>query len=277
MPQRWRLWTALTPASVIGLSLVVAFVLTAILGPWLPLADPEQQQLSARLTPPVGINGTWDHPLGTDGLGRDVLARIVAGARVSFIVGVTATVVAGLIGVTLGLLAGGMGGIVDRVVSWLTDVQLAIPFVLTGIAVASVLGPSLRKVIIILAITGWVSYARIVRLQARSFLAAPWMEAARSVGASPPRLLFRHLLPNLLSPDVIVASQQVAGMILYEASLSYLGLGVPVETITWGGLVAAGKDQLPVAWWVSTIPGVALALTVLGFNLVLDWISDRMR
>lgn len=272
MARRW-----LTPGGVIGVALVLVFVLTALLGPWLPVADAEQQRLADRLAPPVGLGGTWEHPLGTDGLGRDLLARIVAGARVSLVVGVTATVIAGVIGVTLGLIAGGLGGVADRVVSWLTDVQLAIPFVLIGIAVASILGPSLRNVIIILAITGWVSYARIVRLQAKSFLSAPWMEAARSIGAGPGRLLFRHLLPNLLGPIVIVASQQVAGMILYEASLSYLGLGVPVETITWGGLVSAGKDQLPVAWWVSTIPGIALALTVLGCNLVGDWISDRLR
>jgi peptide/nickel transport system permease protein len=261
---------------IAGLALVATLVLVAVFGPWLQPADPARQALADRLAPPVWLGGTWAHPLGTDGLGRDLLSRVIAGARVSLLVGVTATVIAGAIGVTLGLLAGGLGRGWDRAISWLVSVELAVPTILIGLGVAATLGASLRNVVIVLVLTGWVGYARIVRLQARALLAAPWMDAARALGASRARLLIRHLLPNLAGPVIVVGSQQVAAMILYEASLSFLGLGVPLETVTWGGMMNAGREQLAVAWWVSTMPGIALALTVLAFNLTGDWLARRL-
>lgn len=256
-----------------GLVLVGLLIAVTVVGPRLITSDPSAQNLSDRLLPPVWAGGNASHPFGTDGLGRDLLGRTVLGARISLIVGVVATVLAGAIGVSLGLLAGGLGGGVDRVISWLTDVQLAVPFVIVAIAVTATLGNSLNNVILILAVTGWVGYARIVRLQARALRGAPFVEAARAMGAGPGRLLARHLLPNLTVPVLTVAGQQVAAMILYEAALSYLGLGVPRETITWGGMIAAGQETLATAWWVAAVPGVCLALTVLGFNLVADWLA----
>ena len=273
--RRYRLH--LTLGGWVGVGLLASLAVVALLGPWLMPADPAAQELRGRLQPPVWLGGSWGHPLGTDGLGRDLLSRIIAGASVSLLIGLTATLVSGAIGVTLGLMAGGMGPRWDRLIMWLADVELAIPAILIGLGVAATLGASLRNVLIVLIVTGWVGYARIVRLQSLALRGSPWMEAARSLGASPIRLLLRHLLPNLGGPIIVVASQQVAAMILYEASLSFLGLGVPLETVTWGGMMNAGREQLSAAWWVSTMPGAALALTVLAFNLTGDWLTERLR
>lgn len=263
-------------SGLLGLTVAAMLVMAATVGPLVAPAAPAAQDLAGRLAPPLWAGGGWDHPLGTDGLGRDLLARVIAGARVSLLVGVAATLVSGLIGAALGLVAGALGGWVDRVVTWAADVQLALPFVVVAVAVAATLGPSLPNVVLVLAITGWVGYARIVRLQARALRSAPFVEAARALGAGPGRLLLRHLLPNLLGSVAVVASQQVAAMVLYEAALSYLGLGVPTETITWGSMIADGQETLATAWWVSIVPGAALALTVLGGNLLGDWATDAL-
>ncbi len=260
-----------------GLSIVVFLAALAIAGPlMLDLIDldPNEQDLAGRLASPVWSGGGWDHPLGTNALGEDLLARVVAGARISLLVGVLATALAGTIGTVLGAVGGVAGGWVDQVVTYCTDVQLAVPFVVVAIAVTAALGQSLRNVVVILVLTGWVGYARIVRLQTLALREAPFIDAARVVGVGPLRLLGRHLLPNLAGPVIVVASQQVAALILYEAALSYLGLGVPGETITWGSMVAAGRDQLLTDPWVSTLPGIAIALSVLGFNLFGDWLRD---
>lgn len=271
---RYRRRFSVSVAGWIGLALVGLLVVAALVGPWIVGVDPGKQDLRGRLAPPVWDGGKTEHLLGTDQLGRDVLARIVRGARVSLVIGVTATAIAGALGVALGLIAGYRGGVVDRGISFAVDVQQTIPFVVVAIGVATVLRPSLRNVVVVLAVTGWVGYARIVRLQAMSLRRAAFVEAARAVGVGPGRMLGRHLLPNVAGPVLVIASQQVAAMILYEAALSYLGLGAPSETITWGGMVAAGRDTMTTAWWVSALPGVAIALTVLGFNLLGDWLRD---
>jgi peptide/nickel transport system permease protein len=263
-------------AGTIGLSLVLLLIAVALLGPLLLRADPVHQDLRGRLAPPIWDGGTRAHPLGTDQLGRDVLARIVRGARVSLTIGVTATFLAGALGVALGLVAGYAGGFAERLISFAIDVQQAIPFVVVAIGVVAVVGPSLRNVVIILAVVSWVAYARIIRLQAIALRRAPFVEAARAVGAGPARLLTRHILPNVAGPVIVIASQQVAAMILYEAALSYLGLGAPNGTITWGGMVAGGRETMTTAWWVSALPGLAIALTVLGFNLLGDWLRDLL-
>ena len=259
------------PASgaLVGLAITAALLGLALAGPWLVAIDPNRQDLVTRLAPPLGLGGTVSHPLGTDGLGRDLLARLIVGARLSLLIGVVATLVAGAIGVALGLVAGA-GGVAARLVNWLTEVQLAVPFVVVAIALTSVLGNGWETVVLTLVVTGWVGYARVVRLQTRSLRAAPWLEAARSLGAGPARIALRHLLPNLAGPVIVLAGQQVAAMILYEAALSYLGLGLGGDVATWGGMVADGQEALLTAWWVSVVPGAAVALTVLGLNLVGD-------
>ncbi|HEU5432431.1 MAG TPA: ABC transporter permease [Thermomicrobiales bacterium] len=273
-PRRvWRrpAWSA---GGAIGLALTLLLVAAAVAGSLLPL-DPTHQALALRLQLPVWAGGSAAHPLGTDQLGRDLLARVVAGARVSLLVGAAATVGAGAIGVGLGLLAGFRGGRVDAVVSWLVDVQLAVPFVVMAIALTTAVGRGLGTLLATLALTGWIAYARVVRLQARAVRNAPWADAARALGASPTRVAVRHILPNLSAPILVLATQQVAAMILYEAALSYLGLGLGGSTITWGGMVAGGRETLLVAPWVSIVPGGAIALAVLGLNLLGDALIDR--
>ena len=188
-----------------------------------------------------------------------------------------ATVAAGVVGTVVGAAAGFAGGWVDRLASWVIDVQTAVPFVVVAIAVAAVLDHGLWSTVLTLSLTGWVGYARVIRLQARALRRAPWLEAARSLGAGPGRLLWRHGLPNLAGPIVLLASQQAAALILYEAALSYLGLGLGGDVVTWGGMVEEGQETLLTAWWAATVPGAAIALTVLGLNLVGDWLATRRR
>jgi peptide/nickel transport system permease protein len=266
------------PASaVIGISILVMLVAIALLGPSLWQLDPEAQDLVNRLAPPWGLGGTSAHPLGTDGLGRDTLARLIAGARVSLPLSVAATFASGAIGITLGILAGYGGGWIDRVVTWLSDVQLAIPFVVFAIAVTAVFGNSVGNVLVTLIVTGWVAYARVMRLQARSLRAVEWMHAAKASGATPTRVLVKHLLPNLTAPAAVLATQLAGAMILYESSLSFLGLGIGGSTVTWGGMAALGREAIFKAPWVAAIPGLAIALAILGFNLTGDWLATRGR
>jgi peptide/nickel transport system permease protein len=264
-------------SAVIGISILAILAVIALLGPSLWRVDPEAQDLINRLAPPWGLGGTSAHPLGTDNLGRDTLARLIAGARVSLPLSVAATFASGAIGTTLGILAGYGGGWIDRVVTWLSDVQLTIPFVVFAIAVTAVFGNSVGNVLVTLIVTGWVAYARVLRLQARSLRAAEWMQSAKAIGARPARVLGKHLLPNLTAPAVVLATQQAGAMILYESSLSFLGLGIGGSTVTWGGMAALGREAIFKAPWVAAIPGLAIALAILGFNLTGDWLATRGR
>lgn len=264
-------------SAAIGLTLLAALAMLALIGPaWWPL-HPETQDLANRLAPPRGFGGTAAHPLGTDSLGRDTLARVIAGARVSLPLSVAATAAAGVVGVTLGVLAGYRGGWVDGIVSWLSDVQLAIPFVVFAIVVTATFGHSVANILLTLVVTGWVAYARVIRLQTQALRQAAWMEAARAMGAGPVRLLGRHLLPNLAATVAILATQQAGAMILYESSLSFLGLGLGGSTVTWGGMAALGRDAVFTAPWAAAVPGAVIAAAMLGFNLTGDWLATRGR
>ncbi|MFT4040138.1 MAG: ABC transporter permease [Thermomicrobiales bacterium] len=260
-----------------GLVILAGLLLLAAFGPLLWRVDPLAQDLVNRLAPPLGFGGTAAHPLGTDTLGRDTLALLIAGARVSLPLALLATAASGVIGVGLGLVAGFRGGWADRVVSWLADVQLAIPFVVFAIVVTVMLGNSFRNVLATLIVTGWVAYAQVVRMQARALRSAEWVVAARSLGASPARVLLRHVLPSLTGLTIVLATQQAGAMILYESSLSFLGLGVGGNTITWGGMAALGREAIFKAPWVAALPGIAIALAMLGFNLTGDWLATRQR
>ena len=271
-PQPARRLPRLTPGGALGLAVLALLLVTAFVAPHLDATDPAHQALRARLAPPIGFGGNWAHPLGTDNLGRDLLARVIAGARVLLLIGVGATLAAGVIGTALGLLAGFFGGWADRLVSFAADVQLSLPFVIVAIAITAAMGASVRNVVIVLTITGWVAYARILRLQTLALRQAPFIEAARAIGASPARIMLRHLAPNLAAPVIVIASQQVAAMILFEAALSYLGLGASTATITWGGMIASGREAMLTAWWVAVVPGAAIAVTIFGLNLLGDWL-----
>lgn len=267
----------ITPSGIVGVVILTLLVLGAAFGPLVWRVDPQAQDLINRLAPPLGFGGTRAHPLGTDTLGRDSLALLIAGARISLPLAAGATVAAGAVGVTLGLLAGFRGGWANRIVSWLADVQLAIPFVVFAIVITVMIGNSVTNILATLIVTGWVAYAQVIGLQARRLRSAEWVEAARAVGAAPSRVLLRHVLPNVAGTAIVLATQQAGAMILYEASLSFLGLGVGGNTVTWGGMAALGRDAIFKAPWVAALPGVAIALAILGFNLTGDWLATRQR
>jgi peptide/nickel transport system permease protein len=268
---------ALPLEAIIGVGLLALLIFAIAAGPLFWSVDPEAQDLVNRLAPPLGFGGTVAHPLGTDTLGRDTLARLMAGARISMPLAAVATLGAGAIGVGLGVVAGYRGGWIDRVVSWLADVQLAIPFVVFAIAVTAVFGNSLGNVLLTLIVTGWVGYARVMRLQTRALRNAEWMEAARAIGVPPLSVIGRHLVPNLAAPIAVLATQQAGGMILYESSLSFLGLGIGGETVTWGGMAAQGREAVFRAPWLAVIPGLAIAWAMLAFNVTGDWLATRGR
>ncbi|AXC50968.1 ABC transporter permease [Paracoccus suum] len=238
--------------------------------------DPNRQNIMLRLAAPMaeGPRHTtfW---LGTDALGRDVLSRLIYGARVSLLVGIASIAVGGTLGVTAGLLAGYFGGRIDDIIMRLGDIQLAFPFILLAIMFLVVLGPGLLNLILVLGIGQWVTYARIVRGQTLSLREKEFVEAARAMGDSTSSIIFRTILPNIIAPLTVVASFNVASVILSEAALSFLGLGVPPSVPTWGSMLAESRDQLIAnKWWLAIFPGFAIVLTVLSFNIMGDWLRD---
>ncbi len=259
-------------AALLFFSLLLA---VGLFGPALVSVAPEKISLSDRLIPPPGFGGTFDHPFGTDELGRDVFSRVVSGARVSLLIALSSTLLAGTIGTAIGLIGGYAGGRWDRLTTWLGDVQMAIPFVVVAIGIAASFKPSALNVIVILGFTGWATYARVARLAAQPLRTAEFVQSAKVSGAGNSRVLFRHILPMILPPIVAIASQQAGAMMLYEAALSYLGLGVPGGTITWGGMIADSRETAQVAWWATVAPGLAIVFVVIGFNASGAALSNR--
>lgn len=267
-----RSWLA-----VFGLVIVVIVVVAALFGSWLVPFDPAAQNILGRLQPPLSpARNGGVHLLGTEALGRDVFSRLVIGAQVSLLVGVAAVAVSGVVGVAMGILAGYEDRYLGRVLMGVTDVQLAIPFLVLALAVIAVLGPSLFNLIMVLGLTNWVQYARVVRAECLVLREREFVQAARALGASTPHILLRHLLPNVMSSVMVISSLLVAKMILFESSLSFLGLGVPPTTPTWGAMVADGRNYVANAWWVAAMPGFAIFFTVIGINLVGDRLRDML-
>lgn len=260
----------------LGGAIVGVTILLALIAPVVAPYDPVAQELPRRLLPPSWMGGAPDHLLGTDSLGRDTLSRVLFGARISLIVGLLAVFVQGGIGIPLGLLAGYRGKSWDMWLSRAMDIQLALPVLVLAIAILGILGPSLEKLILVLGITGWVVYARIARAASLALRETDLVTAARCIGARDVRVMFRHVFPNSITALSVVGTQQVAAMILAEAALSYLGLGVPPPTPSWGGMVVDGRNYIASAWWVSTVPGITIMFVVLGINLLGDWIADNM-
>jgi peptide/nickel transport system permease protein len=261
--------------AVLGLAIVLGSVVAAVLAPALAPDDPVRNDLLTRLTPPAWLEGgSWRHPLGTDTLGRDVVSRLLYGARVSLVVGFSAVVLAGVLGVVLGLAAGYYGGRLDDVLMRLGDVQLAFPALVLAIAVLAVLGAGLLNVVLVLGVTGWVTYARIARAETLSLRHREFVESARALGARDATILWRHVLPNVLPPLVVVATFSVARTIIAEASLSFLGLGIPPPAPSWGAMLDEGRNYLTTGWWLALFPGLAILGVVLGINVVGDWLRD---
>jgi peptide/nickel transport system permease protein len=261
---------------VLALVVLALCLFAAFFGPLVSPFDPNRQNIMIRLAEPwtTGANGQL-YMLGTDGLGRDILSRLLYGARISLLVGICAIAVGGTIGVVAGLVSGYFGGWIDDVIMRLGDIQLAFPFILLAIMFLVVLGPGVMNIILVLGIGQWVTYARIVRGQTLSVREKEYVEAARAMGDSAPSVIFRTILPNIIAPLTVIASFNVASVILAEASLSFLGLGVPPSVPTWGSMLAESRDQLLAnKWWLAVFPGVAIALTVLSFNIIGDWLRD---
>jgi len=263
--------------AVFGLTVLLIMSGAAVLAPQIAPWDPARQMLMKRLRPPAWeARGLREHPLGTDHLGRDILSRIVHGGRISLGVGLSAVTLSALIGVSLGLLAGFHGGRTDAVVMRVADVFLAIPYILLAMGVVFALGPSLLNVILVMAVTRWVQFARIVRADVLSIREREFVSGARARGNRSLRLLLRHVLPNALTPIIVVATLELAFMIIYESALSFLGLGVQPPTPTWGWMLADGRNYIATAWWLATFPGLAIMLTVLAVNLLGDWLRDTL-
>ncbi len=259
-----------------GLVIVFMVVIGALFGQWLIPFDPDAQNIMLRLKPPLFSGPTGLHLLGTDALGRDIFSRLVIGARVSLLVGVASVVISGVVGVTFGLIAGYEEKYAGRFLMAVTDIQLAIPFLVLALAVAAVVGPSLWNIIAILGLTNWVQYARVVRSEVLALRRREYIQAAHTMGISVPMILIRHLLPNVMSTVIVISSLLVAKMILFESSLSFLGLGVPPQTPTWGTMIADGRNYVGNAWWVATFPGLSIFLTVIGINLIGDRLRDML-
>ena len=258
-------------ASAVGV-IVVAAALAEALSPY----GPNEQDITQRLQAP-GLT----HLLGTDEVGRDILSRLIFGARISLLVGVIAVGVSCPVGVLVGLVAGYAGRRTDDVLMRITDIQLAVPTILLAIAVVAVLGPGLWNVILTLSVTGWTLYARLTRGEALTIKSRDFVQAARATGAGDVRIMVRHVLPNVLSPVIVVAVFAVANMIILEATLSFLGLGVEPRVVTWGRMLNGGRLYLSTAWWLTAFPGLAIFVTVLAVNLLgdhlRDWFDPRLR
>ncbi len=256
----------------VGLTVLVLAVLAALFAPWLAPYNPAAVSLVDRLQSPL-VSG---HVFGTDALGQDVLSRVIFGARVSLVVGFSAVAISGFIGVSLGLLSGFFGGWVDAVVMRVAEIQLAFPTIILYVAVMAVVGPGLEKLIAVIGLVGWVQYARVERAMTFSLRELEYVQAARALGASSSWIMLRHILPNTLGPLTVVASFGLASTIVIEASLSFLGLGVPPSVPSWGSMLADGRDYLRAGWWVATFPGLALTTCVLSVNLLGDWLRDEL-
>jgi ABC-type dipeptide/oligopeptide/nickel transport system permease subunit len=265
------------PLTLLGSLVLLGIVGAAVFAPVVAPHDPARQSLIRRFTPPVWAKGgDLRYALGTDQVGRDILSRIVHGARISLLVGVSAVAVSVLVGVSMGLISGAVGGRVDTALMTVVDVTLSFPQLLLALGFVAVLGPSLGNIILVLGLTGWERYARVVRAEVLALREKDFVEAARAVGVGPLRLLWRHLLPNTFSSIVVMSTLQVAQAILQEAALSFLGLGTGATYPTWGQMIALGRDFVSVAWWMPTFPGLAILVTVLAINVVGDRLRDAL-
>ena len=264
-----RLWR--NRLAISGLALVLGLFAVALLARWLAPYDPDFIDLKQVLMPPSPA-----HLLGTDTLGRDVLSRIIFGARVSLLVGFVAVGIATLIGVLVGALAGYYGGVLDQILMRLVDLMLCFPTIFLILAVIAVLGPSIWNIMAVIGLTSWMGVARLVRAEFLSLREREFVVAARALGASDARLIWRHLLPNALTPVMVSATLGVAGAILVESSLSFLGLGVQPPTPSWGNMLTMGKDNIEIAWWLSVFPGLAILVTVMSYNLLGEGIREAI-
>jgi peptide/nickel transport system permease protein len=265
------------PSALIGGAMIAMVLLVSLSFPLFYSVDPLEQDLMARFTPPVWQDGgTWTYPLGADNLGRDVLVRLLYGSRVSLLVGFAAVLVAELAGILLGLFSGYYGGKLDSLIMRVADIFMAYPFMLLTISVIAVLGSSIFNLILVLGLSDWVTYARTIRGSVLSLKKKEFVEASRAIGTPHRVILFRHILPNVLSPMLVLGTLRVANIIIWESGLSFLGMGVPPPMPTWGRMLAEGRLYITDAWWLVTLPGLAIMVTILSINLLGDGLRDAL-
>jgi peptide/nickel transport system permease protein len=258
---------------ILGVLLTGSMVTLVLLSPWLFPDGGSAMDLGARLTRPFT---SWAHPLGADPLGRDVLARVLVGGRISLLVGFVSVLGASLLGIAIGLIAGYYRGFWDMLLMRCVDVQLALPFILIALTFISILGGGLFNIILFMVISQWVQFARLVRGMVLQVREREFVQAARAFGVRDMAMVRHHILPNIIGPVIILMTLNVANNILLESSLTFLGLGVDPLIPSWGGMLADGRTYMQTAWWISVFPGVAIMLTVLGLNLLGDWLRDRL-
>jgi ABC-type dipeptide/oligopeptide/nickel transport system permease subunit len=275
-----RLWRLKWGLAATGLLLLI--VASAVLAPWVAPGDPLAVNIRHRLAPPAWMaGGTPENLLGTDQVGRDLLSRVVYGGRVSLVVGIVAVLISASLGVLLGLGAGYTGGRTDAVIMTVINVMLTFPFILLALAVIAVLGPSLPNMIIVLGIAGWPLYARVVRAETRAIRERDFIAASRALGLGHLRIVFRQILPNLVSTIVVIATLEVARVIILESFLSFLGLGIQPPTPAWGNMLGEGRVYMLNSWWIAAFPGLAIFVTTLAINLMgnalRDWLDPHMK
>ena len=272
-----RVLASLKGAPVIPLFIIVVFTLSAILADVITFHDAYKVSLPDRLIPPFWQDGgSISHPLGTDPLGRDILTRIIYGTRVSIIIAGAALTIGGGVGTLIGLTAGYYGGKIDTLLMRLADITLAFPLILFAILMVMVIGPSMMNVIVAISLVLWARYARVIRGEVLGLMQRDFIARAKVSGASDWRIMMRHLLPNVMPTLIVLLTLQVGWVIIVEASLSFLGAGIPPPTPAWGSMLADGREYVSTAWWVTTAPGIAIMLVVLAFNLSGDWLRERL-
>ena len=280
-----KIWRTVKRWPLIPLTLLLLVVFAGVMAPWIAPEDPRKGNLRARMVPPVWLEGgSMEHVLGTDHLGRDILSRIVHGARISLVVAAVTLGLGGTTGTVLGLLAGWYGKWIDEIIMRIVDIALAIPLVLVALVMVVAVGQSFPSelggqtglIILVLASFFWVRFARLVRGEVLQLKTLDYVALAKVAGASIPRILFIHIFPGVINTLIVLATLQVGFVILVESTLSFLGAGVPPPTPAWGSMVAEGRDFLAGAWWISTMPGVAILLTVMSLNLFGDWLRDTL-
>lgn len=253
-------------------------------GPYIAPHDPVIADARSRHVPPVGMEvcvgprcktGSWTNPLGTDHVGRDVLSRIIVGSRISLIVAALSLVVGLIVGTSIGMISGYLGGIFDEIITRIVDIWLALPFLMVALLVVLIFGQSIGVVFLLLAVLSWVGFVRVVRAQTLQLKEMDYVALARIAGASPVRIIFRHVLPGVINSAIVIATLNVGNLILAEATLSFLGAGIPPPTPAWGVLISEGREYISTAWWQTAFPGVGIFLVVMSLNFLGDWARDR--
>ncbi len=268
----WR-----NPVVVLAIIIISALVVLALVGPRIAPYNPNTGDLRSRLMPPLWEEGgSTEHILGTDAVGRDVLSRLIYGARNTLLVCVLAIALAGTIGSLLGIVSGYLGGWVDSVIMRITDLMFSLPMILLALIFAVLFGPSFTNIVIIISLVLWAQYARMARGETLRIKGLDFVALAKTAGCSAPRIMMRHILPNVSSSLIVLATLQVGTVIILESALSFLGVGLPVTSPSWGIMIAEGRSYITSAWWLSVVPGLAILLTVLSFNILGDALNDYL-